>query len=170
MKVIQKLRPSMIYDVWIIHYHPCCYLHVPACTVLFEPCHEKTVYAICKQQRHRSACASMQSDQKCRRQVFSWHGSLYITYFPAYYVVHMDWLQANKVCRYYVPSLGRYCRSDDIVNLHHGNTCGNDLEGDTASTIIQRKYLECEFLFLETKFWHRKGVCQWKTVFYNHCQ
>ena len=29
----------------------------------FEPRHEKPVYAVCEQQRHRSACASVQSDQ-----------------------------------------------------------------------------------------------------------
>ena len=36
--------------------------HIGKFCGLYEPRHEKTCYAICEQQRRRSACASVQSD------------------------------------------------------------------------------------------------------------
>ena len=51
-------------------------------TVWKKPCHEKTCYAICEQQRRRSAYASVQSDQRlCFRCLDSNTSSFYIQNF-----------------------------------------------------------------------------------------
>ena len=47
-------------------------IKIPHRLLVFEPGHEKMSYVICEQQRHRSACASAQSDQHlCVNSVMS---------------------------------------------------------------------------------------------------